>query len=93
MEPLARALDGAGDVLVPLAAGVPVPVLGIGEPLDPGEDDDADPTAVMIATSGSTGEPKGVLIPASALRASALATHARLGGAGHWLLATPPQYI
>ncbi|MGH3439169.1 MAG: AMP-binding protein, partial [Sciscionella sp.] len=61
--------------------------------LDPGEDDDADPTAVMIATSGSTGEPKGVLIPASALRASALATHARLGGAGHWLLATPPQYI
>ncbi|MGH3431684.1 MAG: AMP-binding protein, partial [Thermocrispum sp.] len=49
--------------------------------------------AVLIATSGSSGHPKGVLLPAAALTASARATHARLGGPGRWLLATPAQYI
>ncbi|MEU4246071.1 o-succinylbenzoate--CoA ligase [Amycolatopsis sp. NPDC026612] len=56
------------------------------EPAEPG-------TAVVIATSGSTGAPKGVLLSAGALTASAEATHARLGGPGHWLLATPAHYI
>lgn len=55
-------------------------------PVEPG-------TAVIIATSGSTGEPKGVLLSAGALTASATATHDRLGGPGHWLLATPAHYI
>jgi len=50
-------------------------------------------TAVIIATSGSTGAPKGVLLSASALVASATATHDRLGGPGRWLLATPAHYI
>jgi O-succinylbenzoic acid--CoA ligase len=50
-------------------------------------------TAVVVATSGSSGEPKGVLLSAGALVASAEATHRRLGGAGRWLLATPAQYI
>jgi O-succinylbenzoic acid--CoA ligase len=57
-----------------------------GEPVEPD-------TAVVIATSGSTGAPKGVLLSARALTASAEATHARLGGPGHWLLATPAHYI
>jgi o-succinylbenzoate---CoA ligase len=50
-------------------------------------------TAVIIATSGSTGEPKGVLLSAGALTASAAATHDRLGGPGRWLLATPAYYV
>src|SRR5439155_10498871 len=50
-------------------------------------------TAVIIATSGSTGKPKGVLLSANALKASARATHERLGGPGRWLLATPAHYI
>ncbi|SFW48009.1 O-succinylbenzoic acid--CoA ligase [Amycolatopsis australiensis] len=58
-------------------------------PAEPAEPD----TAVVIATSGSTGAPKGVLLSARALTASATATHARLGGPGHWLLATPAHYI
>ncbi|RSD17953.1 AMP-dependent synthetase [Amycolatopsis eburnea] len=57
-----------------------------GEPAEP-------ETAVVIATSGSTGAPKGVLLSARALTASAEATHARLGGPGQWLLATPAHYI
>ncbi|PXY32040.1 o-succinylbenzoate--CoA ligase [Prauserella muralis] len=60
--------------------------LSPGEPVEPG-------TAVVIPTSGSTGEPKGVLLSARALHASARATHARLGGPGRWLLATPAHYV
>lgn len=50
-------------------------------------------TALIVPTSGSTGTAKGVLLSARALCASANATHDRLGGAGHWLLATPARYI
>jgi O-succinylbenzoic acid--CoA ligase len=49
---------------------------------------DAD-IAVVLATSGSTGHPRGVLLPAAALLASARAAYARLGGPGAWLLALP----
>jgi O-succinylbenzoic acid--CoA ligase len=50
-------------------------------------------TAVIVATSGSTGAPKGVLLSAAALIASATATQDRLGGPGRWLLATPAHYV
>ncbi|NKQ58372.1 AMP-binding protein [Amycolatopsis sp. K13G38] len=84
---VAEALDGGAAVL-PLAPGSSAlrDAMSPSEPVESG-------TAVIIATSGSTGEPKGVLLSADALRASATATHRRLGGAGHWLLATPAQYI
>jgi o-succinylbenzoate---CoA ligase len=57
------------------------------------DDDPTDPTAVAVTTSGSSGRAKIVLLSASALFASAGATHDRLGGAGHWLLALPAQHI
>ncbi|GGC81267.1 O-succinylbenzoic acid--CoA ligase [Tersicoccus solisilvae] len=50
-------------------------------------------TAAIVSTSGSTGTPKRTLLPASALRASADATRAVLGGAGQWLLALPGHYV
>ncbi len=50
-------------------------------------------SGVLIGTSGSTGEPKGVLLPAAALRASAEATHRRLGGAGNWVCPLPLHYV
>ena len=49
--------------------------------------------ATLIYTTGTTGEPKGVLLSASALRASAVATHDRLGGPGQWLLALPTTHV
>lgn len=49
--------------------------------------------ALVVPTSGSTGEPKGVLLSADAVRASATATHLRLGGPGSWLLALPATHI
>ncbi|CAM06079.1 O-succinylbenzoic acid--CoA ligase [Saccharopolyspora erythraea NRRL 2338] len=91
---LRKALDGDGPALLPVAEGSePVRALGPGAALGPGEDTAGDPTALVIATSGSTGVPKGVLLPASALRASAEATHLRLGGPGHWLLPMPAHHI
>jgi O-succinylbenzoic acid--CoA ligase len=53
----------------------------------------ADPAPLSVETSGSTGQPKRVLLSRSALRASADATHARLGGPGQWLLNLPPGYV
>ncbi len=53
----------------------------------------ADPEPLVIATSGSTGTPKRVLLSRDAMRASAVATHERLGGPGQWVLNLPPTYV
>ena len=52
-----------------------------------------DDVAVVVSTSGTTGMPKGAMLTASALTASASATHDRLGGAGRWLLALPAHHV
>ncbi|WP_084101551.1 AMP-binding protein [Demequina sp. NBRC 110051] len=48
---------------------------------------------IAARTSGSTGEPREVLVSAAAMRASSEATLDRLGGPGHWLLAVPADRI
>ncbi len=88
---LAAALRGDGPALLPVpddAAADTAP--GV---LEPGEDDPSDPTALLVSTSGSTGEPKAALLPVSALAASSAGTQERLGGPGTWLLALPPHHI
>jgi O-succinylbenzoic acid--CoA ligase len=88
---LSEALDDAlrgGPPVLPAAPGAEAVVAAM-RPDDPVPE----PTAVLVASSGSTGNPKGVLLSASALTSSARATHVRLGGQGRWLLATPAQYI
>ncbi|SDF63364.1 O-succinylbenzoic acid--CoA ligase [Lentzea fradiae] len=68
--------------------------LGGGEPLVGGPLEGWEKRAVLgIPTSGSTGEPKTVLLDAAALTSSAEATHERLGGPGTWLLALPTNHI
>ena len=52
-----------------------------------------DGVAVVVRTSGSTGDPRAVLLSAAALRASAAATHHRLAGPGRWLLALPVDHV
>ncbi len=52
-----------------------------------------DAVAVVLSTSGTTGTPKGALLTAAALVASAEATHHRLGGRGRWLLALPAYHV
>ncbi|MFE6735596.1 AMP-binding protein [Microbacterium sp. NPDC057650] len=77
-EALPAALDGSR----PLALGF-VPDAGDTVP---------DGTAVVIATSGSSGIPKRVVLSADALGASAAATAARIGQ-GQWMLALPAGYV
>ncbi|UOQ56747.1 AMP-binding protein [Leucobacter allii] len=50
-------------------------------------------TALVVRTSGSSGVPKAVALEASALRASADATHERFGGPGRWLVSLPAHLI
>lgn len=52
-----------------------------------------DGTALVLRTSGSTGVEREVTLGAAALRASADATHERLGGPGRWLLVLPPTHV
>ncbi|GAA3059786.1 MULTISPECIES: AMP-binding protein [Actinomycetes] len=54
---------------------------------------DGEAPAVVVRTSGSTGTAKQTLLSAAALRASADATAAALGGHGHWLLTLQPSYV
>ena len=90
---VADALDG-GPAVLPLEAAAPpyarLPPLAAARPTDPlswpGD-------GVLVATSGSTGLPRLVVLPAAALRASADATAARLGGPGRWLLALPADHV
>ncbi|MDT7575115.1 MAG: o-succinylbenzoate---CoA ligase [Pseudonocardiales bacterium] len=51
------------------------------------------PSPLTVRTSGSGGEPKDVGLSADAVRASASATLARLGGPGQWVLALPAHYV
>lgn len=64
-----------------------VPVEG-GTPIEPGD-------AVVIATSGTSGEPKGVVLTHDAMRASAIATTGRIGvrDDDHWLACLPVAHI
>jgi O-succinylbenzoic acid--CoA ligase len=87
---LEDALDGGEPVLpLPLDEAEAARVLRAvrpDEPLEPG-------VCLVVPTSGSTGEPKGVLLTPECLRASATATLARLGGPGQWDLRLPVTHI
>lgn len=85
-------LDGRDPALVALSAGADreSDALRVGLRVGEAIDDDV---ALVAATSGTTGVPKGALLTAAALTASATATHDRLGGPGSWLLALPPHHI
>ena len=63
--------------------------IGTGLPVEAGD-------ALVVATSGTTGEPKGVVLTHDAVRASAVATSSRLGvdPASHrWLACLPLSHV
>lgn len=96
---LSRALAGDSPALLPVPGADTgttrryADAFAAGTPLAAAEDRAGDPTGFVVATSGSSADPKGTLLPASALRASAAATAERLGGPGSWLLALPPWHV
>lgn len=66
-----------------------VAAMRVGEPVEPGD-------ALVVATSGSSGEPKGVVLTHAAVAASAEATSARLGvdpARHHWLACLPLAHV
>jgi O-succinylbenzoic acid--CoA ligase len=91
-------LPAVQDALAGRASVLPVPAddsresLLLTTSLRAGSEIDDD-VAVVVSTSGTTGIPKGAMLTAAALRASAEATHARLGGPGRWLLALSPHHV
>jgi O-succinylbenzoic acid--CoA ligase len=111
LELLAAALDGTGPAVLPVDPRLPRDqVAGLlqtlrphtletitgTERLDPGDSPALAPeTAVVIATSGSTGQPKGAELTAAALRASARASLGRLGArrGERWLSCLPPSHV
>lgn len=93
---LRRAWD-RGDAVLPLDHRLPAPArervlrrLGAGDAVEDGD-------ALVVATSGSTGEPKGVVLTHDAVGASARAGNAALGvdpGAGdEWLACLPLSHL
>ncbi|MGV0811493.1 o-succinylbenzoate--CoA ligase [Mycolicibacterium boenickei] len=85
-------LTGRGSAILPVPADDERQSSLLSTTLRAGEEIDDD-IAVVISTSGTTGEPKGAMLTADAVRASAESTHARLGGSGRWLLALPAYHI
>lgn len=92
MAALDGVLDGRDAPLVPIPAGdlreseLLTSSLRVGEEID-------DDVALVVATSGTTGTPKGAMLTPAALIASASATLDHLGGPGTWLLALPTHHI
>jgi len=110
LDPLARALDGTGPAVLPVDANLPAErisqLLDAFQPdavIDQrgeartrsGSGRTAPDTAVIIGTSGSTGEPKGVELSASALAHSARASLARAGArpGERWLACLPASHV
>jgi O-succinylbenzoic acid--CoA ligase len=97
-EEFVAALDAAwsrGDAVLPVDPNLPrsardqlLAAMQLDRPADPG-------VALVILTSGSTGEPKGAQLTHSALEASARATHARIGiePGDRWLACLPWHHI
>ena len=81
---LAAALDGSGPAVLAVAGASEAAADASDVPYD---------VALVVQTSGSTGDARQVLLSAPALRASAASTEHRLGGPGRWLLALPTTHV
>lgn len=85
-------LDGTAGPFAPLPdSATETARLGVVLKADqPIEEPDA---AAVVATSGSTGTPRAVVLSRSALVSAALASQQRLGGPGTWVCALAPHYV
>ncbi|HVE94584.1 MAG TPA: AMP-binding protein [Acidimicrobiales bacterium] len=95
VEQMQRIWDG-GDAVAPIDPRLPPPARGLVErALRVGQEVESD-DALVIATSGTNGDPKGVVLTHAALAASARATSARLRvdrDRDHWLACLPLAHI
>ncbi len=95
-----RSALGGGPAVAPVPAPSPaVPAayaarvaaaLRADDPRAPLEDERV---AVVCATSGSTGDPRGVLLTSDAIGSAVDGLHRRLGGPGRWVAAIPVHHV
>lgn len=93
---LGPALDGSGPAIAPMAASpefVVAQTLAAIRPDDPAYPLESNNTAIVCATSGSTGTPRGVLLSQEALLASATAFGNRFGTNNRWVVSMPVHRI
>jgi len=90
-----RRIWNAGDAAFPVDQRLPpaaktalLAAMRVGESVEPGD-------ALVVATSGSTGDPKGVVLTHDAVASSAEATSRRLGVTAddHWLACLPLSHV
>ena len=85
---IARIIEALGPSVIVDASGHPASLPG-GQPVEDGD-------ALVVATSGTTGESKGVVLTHGAVGASARATSARLGvdpSRDRWLACLPLSHV
>jgi O-succinylbenzoic acid--CoA ligase len=88
-------LPAAVEALLAGASSVVQPVAATGQVVAPTNPEavPSDFSGVLVATSGSTGHPKTVLLSRRALLAAARASQARLGAPGRWVNPLPLWYV
>lgn len=103
LKPLADVLAGEGPVVAPYATEEPPSNLTA--PLASTSSNGSSPhagqapegmapdTAVVVSTSGSTGQPKQTMLTIDSLAASSMATAMKLRGEGQWLCTLPVHHI
>jgi O-succinylbenzoic acid--CoA ligase len=92
---LAAALDGTGPAVLPVPddPAIRERLLRTMRPDDPAAPLEVADLAAVVATSGSSGEPKGVLLTRAAMTAAGERLHRLVGGPGTWLLALPSWHV
>ena len=96
MPALAAALDGSGPAILPVPAADAGVRAALSAALRPDDEDaplEVEGIATVLATSGSSGTPKGVLLTSEAMMWAAEALHRLVGGPGTWLLALPAWHV
>lgn len=95
-DALVDALAGTGPALAPVSLS-PLArterLVDAIRPDDPTAPLESDSVALCVATAGSVGQPRGVLLTGAQLLAAARAADERLGGPARWLLALPVDHI
>lgn len=90
------AINGAGDAITPMPPGPRGYVDSLVHAIRPDDDSaalESDDVAVVLASSGSTGTPRGILLTGSNLIQACHATDDRLGGPARWVLAIPTYHV
>lgn len=93
---LNNALTGTGPAIVPMPTGPAGLVKLMQDELRPDDDDyplESADIAVVCATSGSTGTPRGVLLTSEAIKFSVESFSQRFGSDFRWVMAMPAHRI